>query len=215
MAGSVDHRREARCKSRRSARRVTILRIPPLRALDQDRFVNVSFHIDTNRVNARTSLPYMNQLEKWRRDGVILMQMSEVARGEALAGGSPNRGRKVRSYIFTQTMNLIEDEQRLLHEIAAVLFPDGPSSDNERNDIEIVFNAWKLSAILVTADGGSRRQPGGILGHRDELKRLGITVLTDEEAVALVKKKIAERDGLAAERRGWKGSPLPAWVGVD
>ena len=37
------------------------------------------------------------------------------------------------------------------------------------NDIEIVFNAAKYEGILVTADGGSRRQLGGILGNRAAL----------------------------------------------
>jgi len=36
-----------------------------------DRSVLLEFYIDTNRINARESLPYMNQLEKWHRDDVI------------------------------------------------------------------------------------------------------------------------------------------------
>jgi hypothetical protein len=65
---------------------------------------------------------------------------------------------------------------------------------NEANDVEIAFNANKYGAILVTADGGSRRQPGGILGNRVALARLGVQVMSDGEAVALVREKIQERD---------------------
>lgn len=184
-------------------------------SVDQDRFVTLSLHIDTNRINARTALPNMNQLERWRSDGVILMQMSNTAREEAVAGGSAARAKKASSYIFTLTMNLIDDERRLMREIEAILFPGGASSASERNDIEIVFNAWKYSAVLVTADGGSRRQPGGILGNQEALGRRGITVMSDDEAVELVRDKIRQRDRLMIERCQWEGRPLPVWIGQD
>lgn len=184
-------------------------------SIDQDRFVNLALHVDTNRINARTALPNMNQLERWRDDGVILMQMSNTAREEAVAGGNAARAKKASSYIFTMTMNLIDEERRLLENIEAALFPAGASDANERNDVEIVFNAKKYCAILVTADGGSKRQPGGILGNRDALGRLGITVMSDDEAVEYVREKIRQRDRLMIERCDWEGRPLPAWVGND
>jgi hypothetical protein len=183
--------------------------------VDQDRFVYLSFHIDTNRINARTSLPNMNQLERWHRDGVIQMLMSHTAQKEAVAGGSSARAKKAVSYIFTQTMNPIDDERRLMGQIERILFPGGASSASEWNDVEIVFNAWKYSAVLVTADGGSRRQPGGILGNEEFLGRLGIGVMSDDKAVELVRQKISTRDRLMIERCGQEGRPLPAWVGQD
>lgn len=183
--------------------------------VDTERFVYLSFHVDTNRVNARTALPNMNQLEKWFDDGVILMQMSEVAREEAVAGGNAARAQKARSYIFSLIQNLNEDERRLVAEIEQVLFPTGVSSQNEANDVGIVFNAAKYGAILVTADGGSRRQPGGMLGNQDALARLGVEALSDSEAVALVRRKIAERDQRAKSRAERDGSAVPTWVGAD
>ena len=99
-------------------------------SIDQDRFVNPALHIDTNRINARTALPSMNQLERWRDDGVILMQMSNTAREEAVAGRNTARAKKASSYIFTMTMNLIEEERRLLESIEAALFPGGASDSN-------------------------------------------------------------------------------------
>jgi hypothetical protein len=182
---------------------------------DQERFVYVSLHVDANRVNARTTLPNMNRLEKWRDDEVILMQMSRTAQEEAAAGGSAARSQKARSYIFTLTGNLIDEERRQVDAIERVLFPIGAVTPNERNDVDVVFNATKYGAILVTADGASKRQPGGILGNRAGLAALGVQVMTDDEAVAHVRRKIHERDELAVWRARRDGKPVPAWVGAD
>ena len=81
--------------------------------------------------------------------------------------------------------------------------------------MEIVFNASKYERILVTNDGGSARQSGGILGNRDGLKQLGIEVKTDEEAVALVKQHVRDRDRLLVEKCKRQGESLPAWIGLD
>jgi hypothetical protein len=157
----------------------------------------------------------MNQLEKWFDNGVILMQMSHVAVEEAAAGANVARTQKARSHIQTLTMSLNEEERVLLREIENILLPSGATSLNEANDVEIVFNAKKYEAILVTADGGSRRQPGGILGNRDALARVGITVMTDAEAVALVRGKITARDERLRMRARHTGSQPPAWIGKD
>jgi len=139
---------------------------------DQDRFVYVAFQIDANRINAKNSLGNMNRLETWHRNGVILIHMSQVAQDEARAGRNADRSRKAISYIFTITQGNTADEQARLRAIEGILFPQGAANQNERNDIEVVFNAQKYGTILVTADGGSKRQPGGILGNKDNLARL-------------------------------------------
>jgi hypothetical protein len=99
--------------------------------------------------------------------------------------------------------------------IEKALFPNGAQTPNDRKDIEIVFNAAKYGATLVTGDGSSRSQPGGILGGREALRRLGIRVLTDSEAVGVVREKIVERDGLARLVAADEGVPLPGWVDKD
>ena len=92
----------------------------------------------------------------------------------------------------------------------------GPiSSGKEFGDVEIVFNAIKYGRILITHDGGSRRQPGRILGHREQLEKLGAHVVTDEEAVALVEQRIRERDRRLVGNSEHTGQPLPEWVGRD
>ena len=40
-------------------------------------------HIDTNRINARGKLAAMNQIERWKDDGVVLIIMSGVSFKEA------------------------------------------------------------------------------------------------------------------------------------
>jgi hypothetical protein len=183
--------------------------------IDQDRFVYVAFQIDTNRINAKNGLANMNQLEAWHEAGVILMHMSLVAQEEAKAGRDSRRARKAISYIFTLTQGRTPDERAALQAAELALFPGGATNQNERNDVEVVFNAKKYGAILVTNDGGSKRQPGGILGNQNALARLGVSVMTDAEAVAHVRQKITERDTRMRRRAERDGVALPAWVGTD
>jgi len=180
-----------------------------------ERNVFLDFHIDTNRINAKSCLKYMNILERWYENDVIYIEMAEVAQNEAANRGSSLRSEKAYSYIATETLARTPDEFRMLRQIIEVLFPNGIKSTNEKNDVEIVFNAWKYGRILVTDDGGSKKQPGGILGSRGKLSTLGIKVLRDYEAVELVKEKIIQRDQSALKVASCKKDPIPQWVGKD
>ena len=140
-------------------------------------------------------------------------RINQKAQDEA-AHGNRNRARKAYSYIVSLTRSSKEDIQ-LFNEIEKIMFPKGATTQNEKNDVEIVFNARKYGCILVTNDGDSRRQPGGILGNRDKLLQLGIKVLTDKEAVAFIKQCIIERDNLEREKCNITGQTLPDWVGND
>ena len=99
--------------------------------------------------------------------------------------------------------------------IERAVFPGGAASQSQRNDVDIVFNALKYGATLITNDGGSKRQPGGILGNRDRLADLGVRVMTPPEAVRLVRQRIAERDERARRSAERDGKRLPEWVGKD
>ncbi len=178
------------------------------------RRIPVRFQIDANRINSSGRLQNMNTLERWHKDKVIRIMMAQPAQDES-AHGSSDRARKAYGYIHTKTVSRTSKEFELLKRIEGILFPQGASTQNEKNDIEIVFNACKYCCILVTNDGGSRRQPGGILGNHDKLIDLGIEVLTDDEAVALIKQLIRERDSLERENSIITGQPLPEWVGRD
>ena len=158
-------------------------------------------HIDTNLINARQRLAAVNQLEKWYADGVILINMAGTARGEALAGGDAARSRKANQQIFTMTPPAPIDSARF-KAIESVLFPDGAKDENQRNDVRIVADAIHYAAILVTNDGGSKSQPGGILGNRDALrKRFALRILSADEAVEVVRKAIRERDDSVIKRQ--------------
>jgi hypothetical protein len=119
------------------------------------------------------------------------------------------------AYIATETLANTPHEKLLLHNIERVLFPAGARTRSERNDAEIVFNSIKYEAILITQDGNSNRQPGGILGNRDKLKKLGANILTDGEAVRFVEDMIRKRDDVARKICEQMGEPLPEWVGED
>ena len=172
------------------------------------------FQIDANRINASGRLENMNKLEKWHRDKVIRIKMAQPAQNEA-AYGSSNRARKAYGYIFTMTESHTPEEAAVLKCIESILFSKGATTQSEKNDVEIVFHARKYGCILVTNYGGSRRQPGGILGSRDKLQELGIQVLTDDEAVELVRELIRERDNRERANSSITGQPLPEWVGND
>jgi hypothetical protein len=179
------------------------------------RSVYLGFLIDANRINARQADAHMNRLEKWREDGVVEVLMSESSYDEARAGGDPRRAHKVAMQIFTMTMATTPGEEDELAAIERILFPSGALTQNERNDVDVVFNALKYRRILVTADGGSKRQPGGILGNRAALRELGVQIMTSEGAVALVEGKLRERDKIARLFAQRDRLPLPDWVGRD
>ena len=74
----------------------------------------------------------------------------------------------------------------------------------------------KWHAILVTKDGGSESQPGGILGNREELYRqFGVLIYRPEEAVECIRSKVTERDEFNAQVAALTGQPAPGWTGQD
>jgi hypothetical protein len=180
-----------------------------------ERYVYIDFHIDTNRINSKANLMNMCILEHWDKEGVIYIEMAEVAQEEAAEGRDSNRSEKAYSYIATETLVSTAGEAQLFTQIECILFPGGAANRNERNDVEIVFNAHKYDAILVTDDGDSKRQKGGILGNRMNLENLGIRIMRDQEAVELVKKKIQKRDDNAKRIAIKFGKALPEWIGKD
>lgn len=80
--------------------------------------------------------------------------------------------------------------------------------------MKIIFDAAKYAAILVTGDGGSKSQPGGIIGNRDKLRDV-VKILSLEEAVTFIREKIQERDEFNKRVSKEIGGQLPAWTGLD
>jgi len=169
------------------------------------------FHIDANLINARQKHPAVNRLERWFEDEVILINISSVAHAEAQAGNSPARVRKANAQIFTATPP-VDEADPMYRAVEEALFPGGAADENQRNDVRVVCEAAKYHAILVTADGASKSQPGGILGNR---VRLPVQVMSPEEAVAFVQSKIRERDEFNLQVLHEFGGELPPWTGRD
>lgn len=180
----------------------------------QPRLLPRMFHIDTNLINARGKLETMNQIERWAADEVILINMSGTSYDEARAGHSSDRTRKANTHIFT----IVDDEDgsdvALHQDIEAALFPGGCKDSNQRNDVQVVFEATKYGAILITLDGASKSQPGGILGNREKLRDM-LTILSDIEAVAYIRKEICKRDEMNRRIATEFGLALPEWTGQD
>lgn len=170
-------------------------------------------HIDTNLINARQKLPMVNQLEKWFEDEVILINMSATAHGEAQADGNNMRTQKANQNISTETPP-VDTSHPLYQEVESALFPDGAHNENQQNDVRIVCEAAKYAAILVTGDGNSKAQPGGILGNRHKLTNV-VQILSPNEAVDFVRQKICERDEFNIQLVKNSGGELPPWTGHD
>ena len=94
------------------------------------------------------------------------------------------------------------------------MFPDGVKDENQRNDVIIVCEAIKYNAILVTNDGGSKKQPGGILGNAHKLKNY-VQIMRDTEAVDFINSKITHRDEINRKVAEHTGEALPEWTGKD
>ena len=60
-----------------------------------ERYVYLDFHIDTNRINAKSRLDFMNILEHWYENDVIFLEMAEVAQNEATKSQNSIRTEKV------------------------------------------------------------------------------------------------------------------------
>jgi hypothetical protein len=168
----------------------------------------VYFQIDTNRINSRGTLVAMNRLERWHRDGVIGLVMSDIAHAEAKAGRNARRSRKAIGYIYSLSFEREPIAHKMQPQIAEILFPQGCRRQGDVNDVRIVCNALHYQYILVTADGV-------ILRNRDALARLGTRIMTDAEAVNLVEQAIQERDAEARDDAATTGEPLPFWVSKD
>lgn len=179
------------------------------------RYVSLDFSIDTNRINAMQKCKAMNLLETWRKNNVIQIDMCDISQKEA-SKGSAGRFEKASDYIYPITLDSHKTSLEFA-EIRKILFPTKRAlTPNEENDVIVVLHAKENHCILVTNDGDSNRQPNGILGNKDRLfKDLGVKVMRDTDAVALVEQKIMERDARARRIAERTGEPIQEWVGKD
>lgn len=176
-----------------------------------------NFQIDTNSINGTQANADLNQIEKWMDAGVICLNMSHIARNEAKQVNYIPRIRKADTQIFTIDEDLengtLETPQHY-EEVKNALFPSGAQSSSEENDVLIVCEAIKFSAHLITMDGNSKKQPGGILGNRTKLRHR-ICIFTPKEAVEYIRNKIRDRDNFNQEFVRQYGGDLPPWTFKD
>jgi hypothetical protein len=69
--------------------------------------------------------------------------------------------------------------------------------------------------VLVTRDGASKTQPRGILGAAPDIAKLGVTIMSDVEAVSFIRHEVARRDHYAPILAKRFGNAVPDWVGKD
>jgi hypothetical protein len=176
------------------------------------------FHLDANLINAKQKLEAVNKLERWRDDDVICLAMAGVAHAEAQAGAGVNaeaRKSKAALHIFTINDAGEAKEDDTYARVERILW-DEATDDNQANDVEVVCEAIKWHAILVTNDGGSKSQPGGILGNREKLYQyFGVLIYRPEEAVQFIRSKVAERDEFNVQVAAQTGQAAPEWTGQD
>lgn len=144
------------------------------------------FLLDANACNALQRIGDLNELESVARAGIIDLLYTETTWDEAQFGSLVRR-EKVEEFFF---VGLSSDEVNLsLQEpwrnaIAALVFPAGITSDNQRRDVEALLTVKISGGCFVTSDGASKTQRGGILGHKCQLAKLGVEVLNFTEALA-------------------------------
>lgn len=147
---------------------------------------HLCFFLDANCVNAKQLNEHLNELEQLRQDGLITLIYSDAAFNEAEFRNTL-RAEKAAGFSYTSIEPEFGENPEVKAAIEAVLFPDGPKFQNHRNDVLAVYHAERLQWPLITMDGASRTQPGGILGRAAELRTLGVEVITPAEAVARVR----------------------------
>ena len=182
--------------------------------MERRRLYTPIFHIDTNMINARGKLPAMNKIEAWAENEIILINMSNASFTEAQAGNNLSRIKKALLQIFTLIDNGITESDAMFQNVSNALFPDGIEDDNQRNDVVIVCDAIKNNAILITNDGGSKKQPGGILGNAHKLKDY-VKIMRDTEAIEFINSQITRRDNINKQVADHTGEALPEWTGKD
>ena len=140
------------------------------------------FHLDANAMNARQANPDLNRLEDLGRSGEVWIDYSRKAYYEASAGCEPCAD-KAAEHIWMELSGQPGFEEQKRADIARIVFLIGVKTTSQKNDVEILLTAFMCGAILVTSDGASKTQPRGILGSKAELTKIGVRVMTPNEAL--------------------------------
>ena len=175
--------------------------------------VGQPFIADTNRVNSRGKLPAMNALKKWAAAGDIKLVYTEEIQAELERWQNPKIRKASRelSVLFAQSCSEIEEKDQR-EKISNILFPEGLRFASDRVDVDTIRIAQLWGAIVITDDGDSKTQPGGILGAASRLHReIDVQVMRDFEAEKLVARLIRERDQMEISFAAQEGREIASW----
>ncbi|HVZ43201.1 MAG TPA: hypothetical protein VHA82_05275 [Ramlibacter sp.] len=148
--------------------------------------MTLAFFLDANCVNARQKNDALNQLESYRDRNMVTLMYADKVHAEA-RHGSQKRSDKVQEFSFAELDPVFGENLEVKGQIEDILCPGGAKTANERNDIWAVYVAERLQWPLVTMDGASKSQPGGILGRAPQLAALGVEVITPQQALDRVR----------------------------
>lgn len=145
----------------------------------------LTFFIDTNRINSRKKCSHMNSLEELSESCKCEILMPRIAWSEAVKGSDEKRKRKTWSYFYIG-LEYTKSQNFWYKKIESIIFPTGANTQNQINDVWILVISREMNYPLITNDGDSNSQKGGILGNKLALNKIGINVIRDYEAVEMV-----------------------------
>ena len=151
------------------------------------------YFLDANCINARQVNQNINQMERWHQEGVISILMPQIAATEA-ARGNDERLKKSWEYSMLRLSKPGQTNPYVASLIEHIVFPQGITNENQRNDVAILAAAELYGYPLITNDGASKTQPGGMLGNAKALANIGISVLTPRSAVTDISERLKRRE---------------------
>lgn len=174
--------------------------------------LGLTFQLDTNRINTRGNETATTELEKWAELGVIELEWSRSVYDE-LSQDAPNgrNWRKANKRLVAHASITAPEEHQKLREIENIVFPGGVLNQNEKNDLFALFTAWKYLTIFVTLDGLSGK-PRKILTKQMALKRIGVNVMSDTEALAFMHDHLSKKANKERLLSNSLGQSEPAWI---
>ena len=162
--------------------------------------------IDANCIREGQADPDLEQLQVWKDNGVIRLDISDVAATEA-ARGSAERTAKTMNRIRVGT--LFSRSHEMFPVVESILFRRGADTQNKVNDVLIVLNAKVNGYTLITNDGDIFKKAKQL---NDEI---GLRVLRPKQAVAEIRPKIQSHDELLKRTCAREGITPPDWLGKD
>lgn len=151
------------------------------------------YFLDANCINARQVDQNINQLEHWHQEGVISILIPQIAATEAVRG-SDERLKKSWDYPMLFESRPGQTNPYIVSLIEHIVFSQGTTNKNQRNDVAILAVAELYGYPLITNDGASNTQPGGMLGNAKALANIGISVLTPRSAVTDIAERLKRRE---------------------